>query len=63
MHTENQPVVGWLGGQCAMPRNRYHKDSSDPAKIRTISILGDVPPSASYTPKHARDAGGINHER
>jgi hypothetical protein len=44
------------------PRNRYHEDPSEPAEIRTISILGDAPPSASYTLKHAHDAGGINHE-
>jgi hypothetical protein len=48
---------------CVTPRNRYHEDPSESAEIRTISILGDAPPSASYTPKHARDAGGINHER
>ena len=41
------------------PQNRYPVDSSDPAKIRTISIL-TAPTNNSYTSKHARDDGGIN---
>ena len=42
------------------PQNRYYANSSDPTKIRTISIL-KTPTNNSYTSKHARDEGGINH--
>ena len=42
------------------PQNRYYANFSDPAKIRTISIL-KTPTNNPYTSKHARDAGGINH--